>query len=76
MHLRIECSKGTYIRQIADDIGVKLGCFAYLKELRRISSGEFALENALTIEDIKKCTADDVIGIARDNAERYIDENA
>lgn len=46
------CTKGTYIRQLADDIGEKLGSGAHLLELRRISSGKFNIESAVTIEEI------------------------
>ncbi len=54
------CSKGTYIRQLADDIGEKLGCGAHLTELRRMRSGTFSLENAVTILDIDKMTQEDL----------------
>jgi len=49
---RIVCSKGTYIRSIARDIGIELGVGAYLTELCRTRIGEFRLENASTIEEI------------------------
>ncbi len=44
---RTVCSKGTYIRQLADDIGERLGCGAHLTELRRLRSGSFSLERAV-----------------------------
>ena len=47
----ISVSKGTYIRVIADDFGKKLGCGAYLKELRRTRIGEFDVKDAFKIED-------------------------
>lgn len=46
LKLRVVCSKGTYIRTLAADIGNALGCGAYLRELRRIRSGPFALEKS------------------------------
>ncbi|MDD3154435.1 MAG: tRNA pseudouridine(55) synthase TruB [Victivallaceae bacterium] len=49
----VRCSKGTYIRQLAADIGEKLGCGAVLTSLRRLSSGEFNVEDALTIDTLK-----------------------
>lgn len=52
--IRIEASKGTYIRSYARDIGIALGSGAHLTNLRRISSGEFKIENSLTIEEILK----------------------
>lgn len=50
LRLRVVCSKGTYIRSLAADIGRRLGCGAYLKELRRIRSGCFSLENSVSGE--------------------------
>ena len=47
----ISVSKGTYIRVIADEFGKKLGCGAYLKELRRTRIGEFDVKDAFKIED-------------------------
>jgi tRNA pseudouridine55 synthase len=47
LHLRVRCSKGTYIRSIAYDLGVKLGCGAHLSNLVRTRSGTFNLENCL-----------------------------
>ena len=47
---RIVCSKGTYIRSLADDFGKRLGSGAYLSSLCRIRIGEFQLKNALTME--------------------------
>lgn len=46
VRLRIECGKGTYIRSLAHDIGQKLGCGGYVKELRRTAIGEYRVENA------------------------------
>ncbi len=48
--LDVHCSKGTYIRTLAEDIGVRLGCGAHLSALRRTGSGALTLENAITIE--------------------------
>ena len=45
----IRCSKGTYIRSIARDLGAELGCGAYLKRLRRTSIGEFSVGQALPL---------------------------
>ena len=45
----IRCSKGTYIRSIARDLGDILGCGAYLSRLRRTKIGDFSVENALDI---------------------------
>ena len=50
--LLIECSKGTYIRSIANDIGEALGCYGYLIKLLRIKAGRFEIKNALKLEEI------------------------
>lgn len=47
LRLRVVCSKGTYIRTLAADIGDVLGCGAYLTELRRTRSGPFSVEQAI-----------------------------
>lgn len=51
---KIECSKGTYIRSIANDFGEILGCGGYLTELRRTHIGSFNVEHALTIAELKQ----------------------
>ncbi len=51
--LEIECSKGTYIRSIANDLGEALGCGAYLKDLVRASYGVFKVEDAVTPEQLE-----------------------
>lgn len=53
VYFRINCSKGTYIRVIADDLGKELGSGAYLKSLRRTAIGEYSVEDALTLEELK-----------------------
>jgi len=44
---RVLCSKGTYVRQLADDMGEKLSTGAHLTELRRLRSGIFSVQNAI-----------------------------
>jgi len=51
IYFSVSVSKGTYIRVIADDFGKKIGCGAYLKELRRTRIGEFDVKDAFEIED-------------------------
>lgn len=48
--VRVACGKGTYIRSLAHDIGQVLGCGAWLSALRRTRSGDFSVEDALTVE--------------------------
>jgi tRNA pseudouridine55 synthase len=50
VHFRITCSKGTYIRSIANDFGAALGCGAHLSALRRTHIGNYAVDKALTID--------------------------
>ncbi|MFH1198269.1 MAG: tRNA pseudouridine(55) synthase TruB [bacterium] len=53
IHFEIKCSKGTYVRVIAGDFGDKLGCGAYLKSLRRSGIGEYSVNDAFTIDELK-----------------------
>ena len=52
LRLRIRCSKGTYIRTLAEDIGAALGTCAHLAALRRTASGQFRVEDATTLEGL------------------------
>ena len=49
----VRCTKGTYVRTICADFGRRLGCGAHMLELRRLQSGSFNLDNAITIDQIK-----------------------
>ncbi len=48
--IRVRCSAGTYLRGIAHDVGRELGCGAFLTALRRTASGEFAEDQAFTLD--------------------------
>lgn len=50
----VDCSKGTYIRTLCDDIGMKLGCGAYVSRLERRKSGIFSIENSYTPDELLK----------------------
>lgn len=54
LRLRIECSKGTYVRALARDIGAALGSGAYLTALRRTRVGGVTLDGALTMEEVEE----------------------
>jgi tRNA pseudouridine55 synthase len=56
-HFRVACTKGTYVRSLAHDIGEKLGCGAHLKTLRRLVSGSFDVANALPLDDVLKLSS-------------------
>lgn len=51
--LHVTCSKGTYIRTLAEDIGERLGCGAHLVALRRTAIGPLRIENALTLDALE-----------------------
>ena len=51
---RIACTKGTYVRSIAHELGQKLGCGAHLATLRRVLSGKFDVAHAVQFEEIMK----------------------
>ena len=60
--VEVHCSRGTYVRTLADDLGRRLGCGACLTELRRTMSGPFHLEQALTLEQLEAVVAANAIG--------------
>ena len=53
LDLQITCSKGFYVRTFANDLGIQLGCGAYLKELVRTSVGKFNIEDSLSLDFIE-----------------------
>lgn len=54
IQIDVSCSKGTYIRTLAEDIGNRLGCGAHVKQLRRIGVGPFVNPHLYSIEDIER----------------------
>jgi len=54
IRIRVVCSAGTYIRQLAEDIGRKVGVGAHLAELRRTRAGRFGLAGAVTLDELDK----------------------
>lgn len=53
IEFQVVCSKGFYVRTYAHDIGEALGCGAHLKDLRRMKSGRFSVDGAITVEELK-----------------------
>ncbi|MCX6913381.1 MAG: tRNA pseudouridine(55) synthase TruB [Verrucomicrobiota bacterium] len=53
-YFRIACTKGTYVRSIAHDLGQKLGCGGHLATLRRVISGKFDVANAISLAEVLK----------------------
>ena len=52
LELYIKCSKGTYIRSIAHDLGKNLNCFGHLIKLVRVKAGDFLVENAIKLDEL------------------------
>ena len=61
--IELDCGKGTYVRSLAIDLGERLNLPATLKNLIRLRVGDFNLDNALTLDDIKKIGADCLLPI-------------
>jgi tRNA pseudouridine55 synthase len=59
LSLEVECSSGTYIRVLADDIGTRLGCGAHLRALVRTATGPFTLAQALTLPALEDAVRQD-----------------
>jgi tRNA pseudouridine55 synthase len=57
---KIACTKGTYVRSIAHDLGQKLGCGAHLATLRRSVSGKFDVADATTLDAVLKMTVSEL----------------
>src|SRR6266478_4799047 len=56
-HFRLACTKGTYVRSIAQELGQKLGCGAHLATLRRVASGKFDVAQSIPFDDVFKLTS-------------------
>jgi tRNA pseudouridine55 synthase len=61
MVLNVVCSKGTYIRSLAYDIGEYIGCGAYLTGLVRTQSGPFGLSDSITLEQLAQACEQDTL---------------
>jgi tRNA pseudouridine55 synthase len=57
IEFEVTCSRGTYVRTLAADMGAELGCGAHLKKLRRLACDHLALANAITIEQLEAAMA-------------------
>lgn len=57
---RLACTKGTYVRSIAHELGQKIGCGAHLITLRRVVSGRFDIADAIPMEDVPKLSLPDL----------------
>ena len=54
VRFEVKVSKGTYIRTLIEDIGIKIGCFATMTALRRVSVGNYKIEESFTLEKIEE----------------------
>ena len=54
VEFRVRCSKGTYVRKLAEDIGDKLGCGAHMVKILRLSIGPFKLEKAVALDEVNE----------------------
>jgi tRNA pseudouridine55 synthase len=59
VEIDVVCSKGTYIRTLAEDIGQALGCGAHLAGLRRLTTAHFSLQKAYTLEQLEAMRLDE-----------------
>jgi tRNA pseudouridine55 synthase len=57
--VRVHCAAGTYVRGLAHDAGQAMGCGAFLRDLRRLSSGDFRIDQARTIEELTILATED-----------------
>jgi tRNA pseudouridine55 synthase len=69
LSFRIICSKGTYIRSIADDLGTRLGCGATLTSLRRTRIGRHEVADASTMEQLQELS--DALGLRHDRTHAH-----
>lgn len=67
IYFRVKCSKGTYIRSLCNDIGLKLGCGALMWSLERTATGIFTKENSVNIDYLTEENIKDYL-ISMDNA--------
>jgi len=61
VYFKISCSKGTYIRSLARDIGREIGCGAHLVSLRRTQSGPFTIEQAIPLSKVKALQSEEAL---------------
>ena len=59
--IRVQCSKGTYIRTLCNDIGEKLGCGGCMEELLRTRVERFALEDAVKLDEVQKAMEEETV---------------
>jgi tRNA pseudouridine55 synthase len=58
LSVTVKCSKGTYIRVLAEDVGHALGCGAFMSALRRTATSSFGIDDALTLDQLREMSAE------------------
>ena len=71
--VKVSCSKGTYIRALAQDIGNMLGCGAHITNLERTSVGEFSIKDAFTLERMLQDVQSFGMGVLEEKYIRPVD---
>ncbi|MCM8782049.1 MAG: tRNA pseudouridine(55) synthase TruB [Candidatus Omnitrophica bacterium] len=69
--VRVKCSKGTYVRVLCDDIGLALGCGAYVSGIKRLRSGYFSINEAFSIDKLKNMTKQEIAQLLKNKNENY-----
>ncbi len=64
--VEVECSKGTYVRQLAEDLGARLGTVAHLAALRRLTAAGFGLDRAVALDALERAAPDDRAALVRE----------
>lgn len=72
--IAVECSSGTYIRTLIDDLGAKLGCGAVMTELRRTKANGFSLDDAVTIEELQQMSENGELSKALISVDKALEE--
>jgi tRNA pseudouridine55 synthase len=57
---RVGCTKGTYVRSLVHDLGQRLGCGAHLRNLRRLDSGKFSINDATPLDQVRQWSTTDL----------------
>ncbi|MED7819433.1 MULTISPECIES: tRNA pseudouridine(55) synthase TruB [unclassified Francisella] len=74
LKVRVKCSKGTYIRSLAIDIGKELGCGGHLISLQRTQSGPFSLDQAFSLEQLKDLNFEEKIASIANIESVFVDK--
>lgn len=75
IEFKVDCSKGTYIRSLCEDIAKKLGTVGFMAELERLRVGEFDIKNAVEIKDIKPSSLISIEELFKNAKSVELDEN-